>query len=90
MKKVFSAGETYWCIVHSRPFKEGTDGATSAIMFYTGEGFLQSNPRSHMEAKLFKTKEEAENTAAALILTAPNLMGSLEVLEQVCPKDVWK
>ncbi len=90
MKKIFSAGETYWCIVHARPFKEGTEGETKAIMFFTGTGFLQSNPRSHLEAKLFKTRDEAEMKAAELVLLGPNLAGQLEVVEQVCPKDVWK
>lgn len=88
MKKVFRAGETYWCIVYTKPREKPE--SSSPFMFWTGEGFLQSNPRSHLEAKLFKTKAEAEHEAASVVLTSPNLMGNIEVLEQVCPKDVWK
>lgn len=85
MKKVFSAGETYWCIILSKPKDE-----KRTFMFWTGEGFLQSNPQSHLSAKLFKSKVEAENAAAQIVLLAPNLAGYVEVGEQVCPKDVWK
>lgn len=89
MKKVFSAGETYWCIVHSR-----TDLNRPGIMliqFWTGEGFVGTSPQAHLHAKLYKTKAEAETDAAKVVLSDPGrFMDHIEVVEQVCPKDVWK
>ncbi len=86
MKKVFRVGETYWCVIYSKP----RDDSKKAFMYWIGEGFLQPNAQAHLSAKLFLTKVEAENAAAQIVLLSPNLAGYIEVIEQVCPKDVWK
>lgn len=61
------------------------------IEFWTGTGFIGGGTCAYRDAKLFRTRKDAEDVCAAMIVADPNrFMGYLEVIEQVVWADIRK